>query len=74
MPLLNEDDSQVQARRGGTYKGQLNGAAETCCCSFVFGGPAVVGTAGEWEVWFGFIGGGGHLFSELPSMLAEDGF
>lgn len=52
----------TQTRRLGrqTYKCQLHGATEACRGRFIFFGPSVVGAAGQRDVGFGFIGGGGH--------------
>ena len=54
--------TKMSRLRCQTYKGQLHGTTEACGRRFRFSGPAIIGDAGQWEIGFGFIdgGGGGH--------------
>lgn len=53
-------DEGADETRSLGREGELDGAAEAGCRCGVVLGPAIVGSAGKWEVGLGFIGSGNH--------------
>ena len=60
MNLGNVEGEKGARRRSQTYECQLHSATEACSRRFTFFGPAVIGEAGQRNIGFGFVGGGGH--------------
>lgn len=48
-----------------TYKCQLDGAAETCGCGFIVGGPAVASGPSQGDIRLRLVGGGSHFVAFL---------
>lgn len=58
---MHEPEKGVDILWGWTYKCQLDGAAETCGCGFIVGGPAVTSGPCQGDIRLRLVGGGGHF-------------